>query len=119
VIGLTPPVVVPMTRIHFQNDLPSVEVSGLDRVWKAGQGWVAVNDLKPNDEIRRLGLDRARVRDLESSKPQPGHNLFLAEGNGLMVGQPGLLIQDNTIVHPPSHPFDEPADPNVAHNPAR
>ena len=88
-----------------------VVATGIHRFWKAGQGWVMARELKAGDAIRKLG-GTARVESVEPDKKQPVFNLEVARGTDFFVGQGGILVHDNSLVHAVANPFD--AAPNFA-----
>ena len=86
-----------------------VSLSPVEPVWKAGRGWVAARDLKPDDYVRVPG-GRARLVSNEPGSVSPTLNVLLADAGTLFVGERGMLVHDNAIVHPPSQPFDQMAE---------
>ena len=81
----------------------AVSLSPVEPVWQAGQGWVAARDLKPGDYVRVPG-GRAKIVSA-AARPRLSRdlNVVLAEVGTLFVGEPaGMLVHDNSIVHPPS-----------------
>ncbi len=87
----------------------AVSLSPVEPVWKAGQGWVAARDLKPGDYVRVPG-GRAKIVSAEPGPVSPALNVVLADVGTLFVGERGMLVHDNSIVHPPSQPFDRVPD---------
>jgi len=90
-------------RIHLGNE--TVVATGIHRFWKAGKGWAMARDLKPGDGLRTLG-GMARVTAVESDRVQPVYNLEVARGQSFFVGNPGVLVHDNSLVQPVAEPFD-------------
>ncbi len=99
-------------RITF-GDEPIV-VTGIHRFWKVGLGWIMARELKPGDTIRVLG-GTARVASVEAAPVQPVFNLEVAQGQSFFVGKLGVLVHDNSLVEPVTHPFDTASLPAVSH----
>ena len=91
----------------------AVVATGIHRFWKAGKGWTMARDLKPGDLVRTLG-GVAGVSSIEPDRVQPVFNLEVGEGNNFLVGKPGVLVHDNSLVEATPAPFDAPTAPVVA-----
>ncbi len=88
----------------------SIVATGIHRLWKAGNGWAMVRELKPGDLLRTLG-GTATVRSVEAEKTEPVYNLKVAEGESFFVGSSGVLAHDNSTINPVPEPFDAGAPP--------
>ena len=86
-----------------------LSVTPLERLWRAGQGWVAASELKPGDVLRVLG-DVLRAERIEVFPAQPAYNISLFESSGLFAGEAAVLVHDNGIVHGTVKPYDAVAD---------
>jgi hypothetical protein len=87
----------------------TLSITPMERIWKAGRGWVAAHALKPGDEVRRLE-GKARLAGVKRLDPRPTFNFVLLEASSILAGEPALLVHDNSIVRPPSRPFDDVPD---------
>ncbi len=83
----------------------ALSVTPLERLWRAGQGWVAAANLKPGDAVRVLG-DVLKVESIEALPAKPTYNVALLEGSGIFAGDAAVLVHDNGIVHGTVKPFD-------------
>ena len=83
----------------------AVVATDLHRLWKAGQGWTMVRNLRPGDVIRTLG-GSARVESIEDGPTQPTYNLQTYGGEDYFAGEAEILAHDNGPVHPVPRPFD-------------
>jgi hypothetical protein len=92
-------------RVDLEGAGGSIVATGIHRLWKAGQGWVMVRDLKPGDVLRTLG-GTAAVKSVTEERVQPVFNLRVADGESFFVGRSGVLAHDNSTINPTPEPFD-------------
>jgi hypothetical protein len=100
----------------FKIDLgpEAIKATGIHRFWKAGHGWVMARDLKPGDTVRTLG-GVATVKSVAPAGVEPVYNLEVQQAESFFAGPIGLLVHDNSEVHPVTGPFDAaPALSDVA-----
>jgi tetratricopeptide (TPR) repeat protein len=90
-------------RIELDND--SIVLTGIHRLWKAGQGWVMARELKAGDTLRTLGGTVA-IKSVGEERKQPVFNLQVADGESFFVGPSGVLAHDNSLINPTPDPFD-------------
>ncbi len=90
-------------RIELDND--SIVLTGIHRLWKAGQGWVMARELKAGDTLRTLG-GTAEIKSIVEERKQPVFNLHVADGESFFVGPTGVLAHDNSLINPTPDPFD-------------
>jgi hypothetical protein len=98
-------------RVSFGDE--QVDATAIHRFWKAGKGWTMARDLKPGDVIRTLD-GTARVVSVEPLGQQPVFNLEVASGHSFFVARRGILVHDNSLVEPVTHPFDGAAEIEVS-----
>jgi hypothetical protein len=90
-------------RIELKHD--SIVLTGIHRLWKAGQGWVMARELKAGDTLRTLGGTVA-IKSIAEDRKQPVFNLHVADGESFFVGSTGVLAHDNSLINPTPEPFD-------------
>ncbi len=90
-------------RIELDND--SIVLTGIHRLWKAGQGWVMARELKAGDMLRTLG-GTVEIKSIAEEHKQPVYNLHVADGESFFVGSLGILAHDNSLINPTPEPFD-------------
>ncbi len=90
-------------RIELGHD--SIVLTGIHRLWKAGQGWVMARELKAGDTLRTLG-GTAAIKSIVEERKQPVFNLQVADGESFFVGPSGVLAHDNSLINPTPDPFD-------------
>jgi hypothetical protein len=95
------------------DDGETIVATGIHRLWRAGQGWAMVRELKPGDVVRTLG-GVATVRSVEAEKTQPVYNLKVSDGESYFVGRTGVLAHDNSTIEPVPEPFDAIGPPAAA-----
>ena len=68
--------------------------------WVSGHGWKMAKELKAGDRLHSHGgaIEVASIEPLE--KPEPAHNLVVADFNSYFVGNQGLLVHDNEFRQP-------------------
>jgi Pretoxin HINT domain len=90
-------------RIEFDHD--SIVVTGIHRLWRAGQGWVMARELKMGDTLRTLG-GTVEVKSIKEDKTRRVYNLKVADGESFFAGSSGILAHDNSLINPVPEPFD-------------
>ncbi len=108
VAAITDPESESVVRLRLDQGGPIV-LSPIEPVWKAGVGWVRSIDLRPGDAVRVVG-GRAAVVALDPDPDTSLLNVVLVDNGSLFAGERGLLVHDNSIVHPASVPFDAVPD---------
>jgi hypothetical protein len=93
----------PTLRLELDHD--SIVVTGIHRLWKAGEGWVMARELKVGDTLRTLGGTVA-IKSITEARKQPVYNLHVADGESFFVGSTGVLAHDNSLINPTPEPFD-------------
>jgi hypothetical protein len=96
----------PHKRIGFGK--VSIDATTLERFWLAGKGWMLAADLKPGDLARSMNGLR-QVTTIENAQPQAVYNVQVGEGQGILVGQFGVLAHDEQVGRPVASPFDSAA----------
>ncbi len=108
-LGYQPVVAVhhnpPADTLRLSLGAETIVTTGIQRFWKARQGWVMARDLKPGDVVRALG-GLARVESVESAMNLPVFNLEVGDRHDFFVGTSGVLVHDHTEVEPVERPFD-------------
>jgi hypothetical protein len=68
--------------------------------WVSGHGWKMAKQLQVGDRLHSHGgaIEVLTVEPLD--KPQPAHNLVVADFNSYFVGNQGLLVHDNEFRQP-------------------
>ena len=68
--------------------------------WVSGHGWKMAKELVAGDRLHSHGgaIEVLAVDPLD--KPQPAHNLVVADFNSYFVGNQGLLVHDNEFRQP-------------------
>ncbi len=89
-----------------------IMATGIQRLWKAGNGWTMASALKPGDSLRTPG-GLARVESVYAENRQPVYNLLLAEGDSYFAGKTGVLAHDSSMIKPVLEPFDAVVAPTV------
>ncbi len=95
----------PNATLRIELDNESIVLTGIHRLWKAGQGWVMARELKAGDMLRTLGGTVA-IKSIAEEKKQPVYNLHVADGESFFVGLLGVLAHDNSLINPTPEPFD-------------
>ncbi|MGO9915220.1 MAG: polymorphic toxin-type HINT domain-containing protein [Isosphaeraceae bacterium] len=90
-------------RIELDND--SIVLTGIHRLWKAGQGWVMARELKAGDTLRTLG-GTVEIKSIGEDRKQRVYNLQVADSESFFVGPSGVLAHDNSLINPTPEPFD-------------
>jgi tetratricopeptide (TPR) repeat protein len=95
----------PNATLRLELDHDAIVVTGIHRVWKAGEGWVMARELKAGDTLRTLGGTVA-IKSIAEGRKQPVFNLHVADGESFFVGSSGVLAHDNSLINPTPEPFD-------------
>ena len=95
----------PNATLRIELDHDSIVLTGIHRLWKAGQGWVMARELKAGDTLRTLG-GTAEIKSIGEERKQPVFNLQVADGESFFVGSLGILAHDNSLINPTPEPFD-------------
>jgi hypothetical protein len=68
--------------------------------WVSGHGWKMAKELQVGDRLHSHGgaIEVLTVEPLD--KPEPAHNLVVADFNSYFVGNQGLLVHDNEFRQP-------------------
>ena len=68
--------------------------------WVSGHGWKMAKEFKAGDRLHSHGgaIEVTNIEPLE--KPEPAHNLVVADFNTYFVGNQGLLVHDNEFRQP-------------------
>jgi hypothetical protein len=90
-------------RIELDHDV--IVLTGIHRLWKAGQGWVMARELKAGDKLRTLGGTVA-IKSITEDRKQAVFNLQVADGESFFVASLGVLAHDNSLINPTPEPFD-------------
>jgi hypothetical protein len=106
----------PVALVKIDLGTESIAATGIDRFWKAGQGWVMARELKPGDLLRALG-GVVTVKSTDCSGSEPVFNLKVMKAQSFFVGRRGMLVHDNSLVEPVLQAFDAAPDlaPSIAH----
>jgi len=106
----------PNATLRIELDKDSIVLTGIHRLWKAGQGWVMARELKAGDALRALG-GTVVIKSIGEERKQPVFNLQVADAESFFVGPTGVLAHDNSPINPTPNAFDAVIPPTKSLKP--